>query len=91
MDDKVLNERLKELRRLKRTADELKQSMTAMEDAIKAEMTARGVDRIVTEDHMVTWKTVSSTRLDTKALKEERPEIYARYAHGSETKRLLIS
>ena len=36
-------------------------------------------------------KTTSSTRLDVKALKEERPDIYARYAVASESKRFVIT
>lgn len=45
----------------------------------------------MTGDHTVTWKKVASVRLDAKALKAERPEIYARYAVTSETRRFLVS
>lgn len=91
MDDAVLNETIRALRRLKHSADALRQRMTAMEKEIQAEMTARAVDELVTLDYKVTWKPVASMRLDTKALKEERPEIYARYARRSESKRFVVS
>lgn len=29
--------------------------------------------------HKITWRNVSSDRLDTKALKENEPEIYEKY------------
>ena len=45
----------------------------------------------MTTDYKISWQTVSSVRLDTKSLKEERPEIYARYAVTAETKRFLVS
>ena len=54
-------------------------------------MTSRGVDQLITEDYKVTWKPVSSLRLDTKSLKEERPEIYARYAVPAESRRFIIT
>ncbi len=38
----------------------------------------------------VTWRNVSSTRLDTKALKAEQPDIYDRYAKESLTRRFLV-
>lgn len=91
MDDAVLNEKIRALRRLKHSADELRHNMAVIEEEIQAEMTARAVDELITLDYKVTWKAVASTRLDTKALKEERPEIYARYARRSESKRFVVS
>ena len=50
---------------------------------VKAELEARGVEQVETAHYKVSWKSVSSTRLDAKALKAERPEIYERYAVSS--------
>lgn len=91
MDNEALNEKLRELRRLRHAAEDLQHGVTAAEDEIKAELTRRGVDEVSTADYRVTWKPVVSTRLDAKALKEERPEIYARYARQSEAKRFVVS
>lgn len=41
-------------------------------------------------DRLVTWKTVTSSRLDTKALKADHPEIYEKYARQSEYRRFAI-
>jgi putative phage-type endonuclease len=38
----------------------------------------------------VNWKTVDSARLDTKALKEAHPEIYAAYAKVGSTRRFAV-
>ena len=91
VNDDILNEKLRDLRRLKRAADELHDGITALEDEIKAELTRREVDEITTKDYRVSWKSVVSTRLDTKALKEERPEIYERYAKDSVSKRFVVT
>lgn len=40
--------------------------------------------------YRVTWKTVSSERLDGKLLKEEHPEIYQKYAKKSVARRFII-
>lgn len=45
----------------------------------------------VVGDRKVIWKTVTSNRLDTKALKAECPDIYAKYARASEARRFMIS
>lgn len=41
-------------------------------------------------DRVVTWKTVVSTRLDSKKLKAEHPGIYEQYANVSEYRRFLV-
>ena len=40
--------------------------------------------------HLITWKAVSSERLDTKLLKEEQPEIYKKYAKVTKTRRFTL-
>jgi putative phage-type endonuclease len=39
---------------------------------------------------VVTWKSYTSTRLDTKALKAEMPDVYERYAKTTESRRFSI-
>jgi len=41
-------------------------------------------------DHMITWKAVSCDRLDTKALKEEQPEIYKKYVKTTKSRRFTV-
>lgn len=40
--------------------------------------------------YRITWKNSRSERLDTKALKQEEPEIYRRYAKTAESRRFLV-
>ncbi len=40
--------------------------------------------------HSISWKPVTSERLDTKALKEKDPDIYAKYAKSSTSRRFTI-
>ena len=89
--DEVLNSKIKELKKHKREVEELQHNIDAIQSEVKEEMLRRGVEQIMTTDYKISWQTVSSVRLDIKSLKEERPEIYARYAVTAETKRFLVS
>jgi len=86
-----LNGKIKELRSLRRMADELAGEIEALQDAIKAEMTARNVDTLTGDDWKVTWKAVTSNRLDSTALKKELPDIAARYTKASTSRRLTLA
>lgn len=91
MDNLQMDEKLARLRRCRREMDSLKKEAEAIEEEVKAELKARGVDQAETAHYRVSWKTVTSTRLDAKALKAERPEIYNRYAVTSTSKRFTVT
>ena len=40
--------------------------------------------------HSISWKPVTSERLDTKALKEKEPEIYSKYVKSSTSRRFTL-
>ena len=61
--------KVNELRELRRMAEELDAEITAIQDSIKAHMTAQGVDELNGNDYKITWKEITSTRIDTTALK----------------------
>lgn len=86
-----LNGKIKELRSLRRMADELAGEIEALQDAIKTEMTARSVDELTGDDWKVTWKAVTSNRLDSVALKKELPDIAARYTKASVSRRFTLA
>lgn len=91
MDNLQMDEKLARLRRCRREMDTLKKEAGAIETEVKAELEARGVDQVETAHYRVSWKDVTSTRLDSKALKAERPEIYDRYAVTSTAKRFTVT
>ena len=91
MDNLQMDETLARLRRCRREMDMLKQEAESLEASVKAELEARGVEQVDTAHYRVSWKTVASTRLDAKALKAERPELYARYAVSAVTKRFTVT
>lgn len=86
-----LNSKVKELRELRRMADELAAEIEALTDTIKAEMTARDVDELTGADWKATWKNVTSTRLDTTALKKALPDVAERFSKTSTTRRFVLA
>ena len=86
-----MDSKIKELRELRRMADELQAEIDSLQDTIKAEMTARDVDTLAGTDWRVTWKNVTSNRLDTTALKKELPEIAARFMKQTTARRFCVA
>lgn len=86
MDSKV-----KELRDIQSMIDELTAEAEAIKDAIKAKMVDLGDDEISGNGWKATWHTVTSTRLDTKALKAGAPEVYNAYCKASTTSRFVLA
>lgn len=82
---------IKELRELRRMREELEAEITTLEDSIKLDMAARGVDTLTTADAKITWKEIASSRIDTTAIKKELPDIAARYTKTSMTRRFILA
>ena len=86
-----LNSKVKELRELRRMADELQQEIDGLTDQIKAVMTERDTDTLTGADWKATWKPVTSNRIDTAAIKKELPDIAARYTKASVSRRFVLA
>ena len=86
-----MDSKIKELRELRRMADELQAEIDSLQDTIKAEMTARDVDTLAGTDWRVTWKNVTSNRLDSTALKKELPDIAARFMKQTTARRFVMA
>ena len=86
MDSKV-----QELRELRRMKEELEAEITAAEDTIKSEMTARNVDTLTGTDWKITWKTVTGNRFDSVAFRAANPTLYAMFTKSTETRRFCLA
>lgn len=91
MSQNELSAKIRELRELKRMQEELSGEIEAIQDDIKQHMDAAQVDTISGNDWKVTYKAVTSSRLDTSALKKALPDIAAQYTKTTTTKRFLIA
>lgn len=86
-----MDRKIKELRELRRMAEELQAEIDGLTDSIKAEMTARDTDTLTGSDWKVTWKTVTSSRVDGKALKAALPDVYGQFCKASTSRRFVLA
>lgn len=86
-----LDAKVKELRELRRMAEEIAAEIDGLTDTIKAEMTARGVDELSGTDWKASFKAVTSSRLDTAALKKALPDVAAAFTKQSSTRRFVLA
>ena len=89
MSNPNLEPEIKELLELKRMREELEAEIDAAEDEIKQGM--GDDDTLLAGPFKVTWKTVTSSRLDSAALKKALPEIAARFMKQTTTRRFSIN
>lgn len=87
----MMNAKVKELRELRRMADELAGEIEAIQDEIKAHMTESNTDTLTGIDWKISWKSVTSKRLDTTALKKALPDVAERFMKESVSKRFTLA
>lgn len=86
-----MDSKIKELRELRRMADELAVEMECITDSVKRHMDAEGVDTLNGTDWKVTYKAVTSSRLDTTALKKSLPDLTAQFTKTTTARRVCIA
>ena len=86
-----LEKQVSELRELRRMQDELAGEISAMEDGLKAHMAALGVDELHGPSFKITWKEVTSNRLDSRALKAEAPALWQRFSKATTSRRFVLA
>lgn len=86
-----INALMTELAQYIRLQEEAAATVEALKDQLKSQMQAAGVDTLVGEEHKATYKAVTSSRVDTTALKKDFPDIAARYTKTTETRRFTFA
>lgn len=85
------NEIMKELAQYTRIAEETAAVIEGLKDSLKAYMQAEGIETLAGDEHKATYKTVTSSRIDTTALKRELPDIATRYTKTTQTTRFTFA
>lgn len=91
MSTNEIASRVAELRELKRMAEDLNAEIEAIQDSLKAELTARSVDEIAGANYKISWKEVRSSRFDSKAFKATHSELYSQYTRESVSRRFTVA
>lgn len=91
MGIKEISGKIKELRELKRMAEEIAAEIDAIQDVLKADMLAKGVDVLSGVDYKVSFTEVTTRRLDTTALRKALPDVAERFTKETKTRRFTVA
>ena len=84
-----LESKARELRQLQALIEEAQQEAEAIKDAIKAAM--GDSEAIVAGEYKITWKSVTTARIDTSALKKTLPEVAAAFTRETTVRRFCVA
>ena len=84
-----LESKCRELRQLQALIDEAQAEAEALRDAIKAAMGPQ--EAIQAGEYKVTWKPVTSTRLDATALRKALPDVEERFTRTTTVRRFTVA
>lgn len=90
MSSNELTTKVRELKELKAMAEELEAEITAIEDTIKAEMTARNTEEITVDVFKIRWTRVSSNRFDATSFRKAMPDLAQQFTKTTECRRFSI-
>lgn len=82
---------MKELAEYIRMQEEAAAMVESLKDQLKDRMSAAGVDSLAGSEHKATYKAVTSSRVDTAAIKRDMPEVAARYTKTTTTRRFTFA
>lgn len=82
---------MKELAEYIRMQEEAAAMVESLKDQLKERMSAAGVESLAGSEHKATYKRVTSSRVDTTAIKRDMPEVAARYTKTTTTRRFTFA
>ena len=85
-----LNALMREIAEYTRMAEEIGVTLDSLKDSLKKYMEENGLDVLTGTEHKATYKAVSSSRVDTTALKKELPDIAAKFTRTTSSKRFTF-
>ena len=86
-----INAIMAELAQYKRLQEDATAMIESLTDSLKQYMTDNRLETLTGTEHKATYKTVTSSRIDTTALKRNAPDIAAQYTKTTETKRFTFT
>ena len=84
-----IESKVRELRQLQAFIKEAQAEAENIKDAIKAHM--GDSEELRAGEYKVTWKAVTASRLDSKALKAALPEVVERFTKTTTTRRFCVA
>ena len=89
MSTNELEMKCRELRQLQNLIEEAQAEAEAIKDAIKAHMGDQ--EAVQAGEYKVTWKPVTTTRLDSKTLKKALPDVAQAFTRETTVRRFQVA
>ncbi len=89
MSEKELTAQIRQLRELQALIEEAQSEAEAIKDELKAYM--GDSEELRAGEYKVTWKTVTSARIDTRALTKALPDVAAAFTRTSTVRRFAVA
>lgn len=90
MSTTEMHDIVRELKEFKLLKEEAEARIAELETIIKDEMKSQELDKMVVGEYKVTLSEITSKRIDSKALQENRPDIFAMFVKASSYERLTV-
>lgn len=90
MSNETIAAKAAELIGIRQEIEELSVVKNALEDELKLAMAERGAEELTAGEHRLSWKVVTSSRIDTAALKRTLPDVAAQFTKESRACRFSI-
>ena len=82
---------LKKLGKARKKLDAAKAEYDALKDRCRDHMIAEKLETLEEDGFKLEYKLIISNSLDTKALKEAMPELYAKFSRAAESRRFTVT
>lgn len=86
-----IQETMKELAQYIRMQDEISQTIEGLKDQIKAYMQQNRLETLSSDEHKATYKTVTSSRIDTTAFKKAFPSMAEQFTKTTTSQRFTFN
>lgn len=86
-----IHETMKELAQYLRMQDEISQTIEGLKDQIKAYMQQNQLETLASDEHKATYKTVTSSRIDTTAFKKAFPSMAEQFTKTTTSQRFTFN
>ena len=91
MSTTELESKCRELRQLQNLIAEAEQEAEAIKDSIKAHLAAQGVEELRAGEYRVSWKPITTTRIDGKVFQQAFPEAAQAFTKTTTTRRFCVA
>ena len=89
MSTKELESKVRELRQLQALIEEAQAEAESIKDTIKAAMGES--EALQVGEYRITWKAVTTARIDTSALRKALPDVAAAFTRETTTRRFCVA